>query len=44
MQAAGAKIVGWLQWRTAFSACVETSAVVEVIGSLGVTQPMNGSG
>lgn len=40
MQAAGAKIVGWLQWRKTSPICVETNAAVEVIDSLGIT-PMN---
>lgn len=37
MQAAGAKIVGWIQWRKSLSVCVETNAVVEIIGSFSVT-------
>lgn len=37
MQAAGAKIVGWIEWRKSSSVCVETNAVVEIIGSPGMT-------
>lgn len=41
MQAAAAKIVGWLQWRNASAVCVETNDVVVFLGSQGMTPSMN---
>jgi glycosyltransferase involved in cell wall biosynthesis len=39
LQAAGAKMTGWLQWRNELSVCVESGVIVGIIGLIDVKPP-----